>query len=88
MLPNSQTHCPPTRARVKYGKKCPGPGGGSTHPAPLTMSQPCSVALVSVTNCIPEYPRPRVVGDSCRNGLGNRFGCTEVGQSARYDVPS
>ena len=28
------------------------------------------------------------VVDSCSNGLGNRFGWTDVGQSARYGVPS
>lgn len=29
MLPNSHTHFPATGARVKYGKKCPGPSWGS-----------------------------------------------------------
>src|SRR6476660_4940763 len=54
MLPNSHRHRPPTLAWVKYGKKCPGPCGGSTHPAPELRSQfvLSSLALVSVMNWI------------------------------------
>jgi uncharacterized protein (TIGR02246 family) len=41
-------------AWVQYGKKCPGPCGGSTHPVPEVRSQfvLSSLALVSVMNWI------------------------------------
>src|SRR4029079_5495094 len=57
-------------------------------PAPVVRLHALSLALTSVMNCIALNACPRLVGVACLTVAGNRLGRTDVGQSARYGVPS